>query len=346
MVGVDSNAEAWKKMVLRSMPSPAWLHRDAPEGDVVISSRVRYARNILGFPFPHHASDSELIAIKKEIERGAAACPVPLDVVERLTEAERDYYLGARLISPDFLHRAPGRCLLTDESRMVCAMVNEEDHLRLQVVTAGWSVRTAELTANLVLKHLGQSLTWMESEELGALTASPSNLGEGMRRSALFHLIGLAHSKRLPNVLKALGAWNIVTRGLFGEASRAVGAFVQVSGTHVDLPDFIGACDYLLQEERKSRRDVSRHSLTEITQQAISFAVGSNELTLADALRVLGWVRWAASAGVTPSELGARQIDLWIATMEVNGTQDESVAARQRAVFLRKRCEPLLSSGR
>lgn len=326
-------------MVLRSMPSPAWLELDAPYGEVVVSSRVRYARNLNGYRFPHHATPQEARAVLQEFRSAVSDAQLPLIVQERLTEAERDFMLGSRLISPEFKHRDAGRAILFDESRSVSAMINEEDHLRLQALTAGWSIKTAQAEADFVLSSLQSRMAFMQNSELGFLTSSPTNLGKARRRSALFHLIGLAHTKRLMGVLQALAAWGLTARGLFGESSRAVGAYFQVSTTHASLPEFIGATEYLMGEERRARREVTRLELEDRTDQAVEFAISSPEISLADALRVLGWVRWASSAGLPRVPSSYREVDVIVSTMEVHGTQDPKVAARHRASFLRARLE-------
>ncbi|MBS1722259.1 MAG: hypothetical protein JSS66_04545 [Armatimonadetes bacterium] len=336
MSRAESNSESWKKMVLRSMPSPAWLGADSPEGEIVVSSRVRYARNLKGLRFPHHATEKELAEVLDRTKGTAKGAGLNGNL--RLTEAERDFLLGCRLVSPEFQHRAPGRAIFLDSDRAVSVMVNEEDHLRLQGLTAGWSIVNAHAVVDPVVKDLGGS-GYMWSPDYGYLTASPYNAGEARRRSALFHLIGLAHTRRLPDVLRALAAWKLTARGLFGESSRAVGAYFQVSMTTGALPEFVGACEYLIAEERKARREVTRQKLEERTKAAVDFAVSSVELSLAEALRALAWVRWAASAGLSIAPFSYREVDLWVSTMEIYGTQDPKIAARHRATFVRERIE-------
>ena len=92
------DAESWKKMVLRSMPPPAWLGEDAPDGDIVISSRVRHARNVAGFRFPHHAPSDELRQVQKLVGEAVRASGISFETFKRLTEAERDFLVGCRLL--------------------------------------------------------------------------------------------------------------------------------------------------------------------------------------------------------------------------------------------------------
>jgi protein arginine kinase len=332
-------SETWKKMVLRSMPSPGWLAPDAPDGDVVVSSRARFARNVVGFPFPHCCDADTLRRIEDAVVAACRTAPVAMDATRRLTEAERDFMLGSRLISPEFEHREPGRALVLDQSRTLSVMVNEEDHLRVQALTAGWSIATAHDQAAALLAHLARHLEFMHHPAHGFLTASPMNAGEGRRWSALFHLIGLAHTRRLADVLKALDTGGITARGLYGESSRAVGAFFQVSAIGGAPAEFQGAGEYLIAEERRARRDVPRREIEEKFDAAVEFAVASAELGLADALRVLAWARWAAVATLPGAPAGAREVDQWVAVMEVHGTQDARTASRHRATFVRERLE-------
>lgn len=321
-------------MVLRSTP-PAWLAVDAPNGDVVLSSRSRIMRNLAGHRFPHHADTAELNAILEEVS-SALGTDEGFELLKHLTTSEHDYLVGSRLCSPDFKFDLPGRALLLDKNRTAGIMVNEEDHIRIQALTAGWSAAKADTIALKALEKLGQKLTFASSPKFGYLAASPYNAGQGRRMSAMFHLIGLAHAKRLPSVLKALSARNLAARGLFGESSRAVGAFLQVSITDGSRSEFVGACDYLIREERTARKEVGASVLRDRALQAVQFVEASRTISLADALRVLGYARWGAAANVKGLERSPRDVDLWLTTLELQGFSDSESATRQRADFLRE----------
>ncbi len=332
--------ESWKKMVLRAMPTPAWLTEDAQDNDIVISSRYRIARNLSQFPFPHSCELVELKRIQNLIIQAAATQNLKLH--EKCSEAERDFLIGCRLIDPEFEIGKTGRALLLNGERSLSIMINEEDHLRIQGLTAGWSINQSKVIVKNINKILAQTLTYSNAEPWGFLTSSTSNSGKATRASALFHLIGLAHTKRIGQVLKAMNNMGIVTRGLFGEASRAVGAFFQVSVTTDELPIFVGASDYLIKEERMARMQLSQGEIWAKSLQAVKFAVGSREIDLADSLRVLAWVRWAAASGIQDFPFPHRQVDYWISTLEVRGSQDPQKANQDRANTLRQYFDPVL----
>ena len=329
-------ADSWRRMVLHSMPTVSWLSQDAPNVDVVMSSRCRIMRNLVGHRFPHAADDAELSQVEATVLDAVRRSELPIERLRGITIAERDYLVGCRLISPDFQWQAPGRSLILDKPRMVSVMVNEEDHIRIQALTGGWDVARARAGAEAVLSALSTRLEFAHALPFGYLSASPHNCGPGRRVSSMFHLIGLAHAKRLPAVLLALAEKGLAARGLFGEASRAVGAFVQVSVVHDGFSDFVGACEYLIREERDARLQVSREMLDNRMEQTLTFARSKRAITLGDALRVLAWMRWASDAGISGAPASVRHVDSILTKLELRSMVDASEADEQRAEFLRK----------
>ncbi|MBI5705664.1 MAG: hypothetical protein HZC36_01610 [Armatimonadetes bacterium] len=331
-----SDHQSWRRLVLDAMPRPAWLTEPGQYTDLVVSTRVRLLRNLKGHRFPHRCDFEELRTIlAKVVEAKPKAGVVPLEFQSALSPAERDFLVACRMVSADFAWNEPGRGLATDAARKLSLMVNEEDHLRLQAVTAGWSPSRAEALAGEVLSDLAERLPFAWSPHFGFLAASPYNCGPGVRVSALFHLIGIAHAKRLSHVLSALAARKIVARGLYGEASRPLGALVQVSVTSGPMEDFLGAGAYLLDEERQARREVGKEVLGAKTRDALKLVSLSRALSLPDALRVLAWLRWAAAEKIEEVAAEPRQVDSWFTTLILRTTGDEERAARLRADYLR-----------
>lgn len=287
----------------------------------------------MGFNFTPKCDRRALLDIRDAVT--GAFKGTGFETVAHVSEAERDFYLGARLISPEFDFQSPGTAMLLNAEKSVSILINEEDHVRIQSLTPGFSTHAAESFAMGACDHLEKSVQFAWSPRFGYLCASPFNSGHGRRLSAMFHLIGLAHLKRLPSVIKALLSRQIMTRGLFGESSRAVGAFVQVSVTDARREDFAGACEYLLAEERIARTEVGRDHLTTRANQILEYVQSSPKLSLGDSLRVLGWVRWASVAGLETITVDPREVDAALAAIEVRGAEDDEGSGRQRAEFLR-----------
>lgn len=322
-------------MVLNSMPLPGWLSSTGRDVDVVLSTRVRIMRNLTGFKFVHKAPQEELYTVMSKVLGAASASGLDLEAFKSLTNAERDYLLGCRLVSTDFEWTLAGRALLVDRLRQLSVMVNEEDHLRLQALTSGLSIADADGLAEQALSSIGLRLDFAHSPTYGYLSASYINVGAGKRLSAMCHLIGLAQARRLPAIIHALSSRRIVVRGLFGESSRAVGAFAQISVIGGTPGEFAGACDYLIQEEKKARRAVPVSKLLENANQAREFALASRAISLADALRILAWIRWASTEGHPGFNMKTRDIDSALTLLEVGGNDREESGAKKRAIFLR-----------
>ena len=327
--------KAWKQMVLSSLPPVEWVQNLGRNREVVLSSRVRIMRNLRTHHFPQTASNHELELIRNKILKANELASDPLHLFTGMTLAERNYFVACRLISPQFAWQRDGRALFLDTKRSLSLMVNEEDHIRMQAVIGGWSISEAKKLAENKLEGLARNLQFAHMSEFGYLAASPLNCGEGRRLSAMVHLVGLAHTKRLPQLLKALSAQGISARGLFGEGSRAIGAFAQISAISGSLSQFIGACEYLIGQETQARESCSLSEVKSQWQTACNLALSQRSISLANALRIMSWTRFAASLNITSSSIGLRETDLMLTRLEL--TDGDTIDDQEsRVLDLRK----------
>lgn len=318
--------DTWRSSALRALPMPSWLGYEGHGSEIVLSCRVRLARNLAGHRFPAAASTEENAAVMNAVLAAAEGAAEGYEAFPSLTKAERDHYVGTRLLSPDFPWTRPGRAVLFDPSRTTAILVNEEDHLRLQVVTGGATWETGLEIAGAALDRLHRWLTFARTERHGHLTASVYNAGEGRRISAMLHLIGLATADRIADVLPALGAGRIVFRGLFGETSRAIGAFAQVSTISRNADEFRGALQYLTDEEARARQEADPSLLKGRCDATLDSLARAPTVTMSDALRSLGLLRWGVSAGYVPA-LSLRQIDYALCVAEFRAGNDPALRA-------------------
>jgi protein arginine kinase len=294
-------------------------------------------RNIAGFKFPHQASDSESKAVC-DLSSRSIANNLGLTVLRGLGRSERDGFVASRLISHDFQSESLGRALCLDDELSTSIMINEEDHIRIQSILPGWNIDAASRQAKLELELL-KDLNFAWSAKFGYLSASPFNCGDGVRLSAMFHLIALSTTKRLPRVLRALDALKVIGRGLYGESSKAIGAFVQVSVARDDISAIRAAGAVVMQEERRERESLGVEQLREKAIDAFQFAIAARTIGLADGLRVLGWARWAASERLLEATT-PQTVDALLAQFEPRFSDDSPDSARNRAVRLRDFLEP------
>jgi len=213
----------------------AWLDGSGEEGEIVLSTRIRLARNLDGHRFTQNAGVDELgeildstIVAANDSRGFNESRYFPMGNVSTL---DRQFLAERHLVSREFLFSSTNRGLIVNRQEDLCLMVNEEDHLRIQAFGAGMSLAAAYDRADLLDSELGAAVDFAFSDRFGYLTACPTNLGTGLRASLLMHLPGLVHSKEIHKLLDSLRQLNHSIRGLYGESSEVMGNFFQLSNS-------------------------------------------------------------------------------------------------------------------
>lgn len=247
-----------------------WLQTDGCDGDVVISSRVRIARNLRGRRFPLQKDlREERHQIFSEVSQVAeSVMEVPKDLrlsVEELTDADYRLLEERRLVSRELLqtHRDGGVLITPDQQ--LSLMINEEDHLRGQVVRAGLNLSEPYQSLSEIMAGIERELPFAFDRELGYLTACPTNVGTGLRVSVMLHLPALVFCNHEEKIIRAADAMGLAVRGLFGEGSEPEGMLFQVSNQSTLGEDEQTICRrlervvrQLIMAERSSRRYLMR----------------------------------------------------------------------------------------
>jgi protein arginine kinase len=221
-------------MVLKDlMKSPGhWLSGGA-ESDVVISSRARLARNLASFQFTTRIADDERAELERKvrdaIETSGVALPgMYVDLLEA-SAIDRKFLVERHLISREHEEATGQRGVAIKEDERVSIMVNEEDHLRMQVLVPGFAVAEAWQRVDEVDTKLEGSMDFAFHPKYGYLTACPTNVGTGLRVSVMLHLPSLAITRQLEKVFQAVTRLGLAVRGLYGEGTEATGHFYQIS---------------------------------------------------------------------------------------------------------------------
>ena len=212
-----------------------WLMDNGPEDDIAISSRIRLARNLSGEPFPVRSDDVSLTAVRDSVfgvlERADSmketeTCEFKVD---ELSELDRRFLLERHLISREFLNPRHGAGLVTNRDQGVFVMINEEDHLRLQVLAPGFQLNEIWRRINSLDDELSTELTFAFDKTLGYLTSCPTNLGTGLRASVMLHLPGLVLTNQIQAVVQGVNKLGLAVRGFYGEGSQTLGNLYQIS---------------------------------------------------------------------------------------------------------------------
>lgn len=199
--------------------------------EAVVSTRVRLARNLSDYPFPIRLSDDKAKEIADKVDEALRDCGVRFHRIDLSTVSDtiRVALLERHLISPDFVRGDKGRAVFLSDDNTVSIMVNEEDHIRLQVLRDGFEPDEAYEIADRLDNALSRKLNYAFHEKLGYLTQCPTNLGTGMRASVMLHLPALDITGAVHRIGANLSKLGLTIRGLYGESTKPVGAFFQLS---------------------------------------------------------------------------------------------------------------------
>src|SRR5215471_5084584 len=216
------------------LPPPAEMaRRKGPHDRIVMSSRVRLARNIKGVPFPGWAKKPERIQTLQSILPAVQQLPQMADsfaaAMDDFSALDKQILVERHLISREHAAKSAGSGLVLTRDETLCVMINEEDHLRMQSLRPGLQIKQTWQAIDAMDSELEKRLDYAFSGELGYLTACPTNLGTGIRVSAMLHLPGLVLDEQINPIIQSVNKLGLAVRGLYGEGTEALGNVFQVS---------------------------------------------------------------------------------------------------------------------
>jgi protein arginine kinase len=210
-----------------------WLRGAGSESDIVISSRVRLARNLADFPFISRAAPADLDRIEKTLRERVARIADENELLyvdlSQLEKVDRQFLVERHLISRELAEGQAARAVAIDSREKFSLMVNEEDHLRIQVMQSGLELNSVWEQINRIDDLVEEKVAYAFHERLGYLTACPTNVGTGLRVSVMLHLPALRITRQIDKVFRSLQRIRLAVRGLYGEGSQAMGDFYQIS---------------------------------------------------------------------------------------------------------------------
>lgn len=296
-----------------------WLEASGEHADIVLSTRVRLARNLQGHAFGPRARvndrESVLKQFKSSIERSEALRGGTLLELPAVAARTRKILHERRLVTRDLLGEedgepANGTAVHFSDREPVSVMVNEEDHLRVQSLLSGLRIQEAWRIVDRLDEELGRELPYAYHNDFGFLTSCPTNVGSGLRASVFMHLPGLVLTKEIGKALRGLGELGLTFRGLYGEGSEVVGNFFQVSNqmtlgrTEEDLVDHLDrVVRKVIQDELQARQVLLRDARA-VTEDKIWRAYGTlryaRALSFEEMMNYLSGVRLGMSLKLLP----------------------------------------------
>src|SRR5881394_1834042 len=216
------------------LPPPSETsRREGPHNKIVLSSRVRLARNLKGLAFPGWAKKAERVRsleqIRPAVESLSQMSEAFSESMDNLTVLDKNILVERHLISREHAAKNAGSGLVLNREESLCVMINEEDHLRMQALRPGLQLKQAWHAIDQIDSKLEKKLSYAFSGDLGYLTACPTNLVTGIRVSAMLHLPGLVLAEQINQIIQAVNKLGLAVRGLYGEGTEALGNVFQVS---------------------------------------------------------------------------------------------------------------------
>lgn len=297
-----------------------WLHGNGPESDIVISSRIRLARNLEGHPFCARLSPDTREELERELADAIGRARLPeafaYTRLDDTAEVERQLLLERHMISREHALADGPRGVAISASENSSIMTLEEDHLRLQVLRSGFDLPACWTDIDTVDDALEAHVTFAFDIELGYLTACPTNVGTGIRVSVMLHLPGLVLSQHIERMFRSVARINLVVRGLHGEGTRASGDFFQVSNQvtlgqseEQIINEFMQFVPHIIDYERRVRQKLlaeDRQRIEDRISRACGTLRSARTITSEEAMEKLSMVRLGVNAGLVDDiEIGA-----------------------------------------
>lgn len=236
-----------------------WYTKTGKDSDVILSSRVRLARNIKGIPFGKRMSEAQQTEV---IE----SCSKALDFlkfidINKMSELEKRSLVEQHLISADMISNDRKKALLLNDDSSLSVMLGEEDHIRIQSMAPGFNLDLCLENANKIDDELEKSVEYGYSEKFGYLTCCPTNVGTGMRASVMMQLPALVMSGKIDGIVSALSKLGATVRGIYGEGSKALGNIFQISNQvtlGVSEEEILQKMKQIVSEVAEKERETAR----------------------------------------------------------------------------------------
>lgn len=322
-------------MKISSLLSSGVKH-DGPHHQIVISSRIRLARNLKGHPFPGWGKKTDrlqvLELVKPEVENLGEMGDSYSAYLQDLSQLEKQVLVERHLISREHAAKGVGSAVVINKKQNLSIMINEEDHLRMQVIRSGLQLKNAFKQIDKVDSALEARIDYAFHPRLGYLTACPTNVGTGMRASAMIHLPALVLSDQINQVIQAVNKIGLAVRGLYGEGTEAMGNLFQISNqtTLGEKEEEIiqrlnRVIEQIIEHEQNARQNLLQKkpgTLLDHIGRAYGILSHAFSMSSKEALNLLSFLKLAVDLGLFPEECQTRVDELFILTQPAHLQRD------------------------
>lgn len=307
-----------------------WYVQNGKESDVIFSSRVRLSRNVKGYPFKTRCTDEELKEIYNKLKEITPLIGYNLNFLsmQDMDELTKQSLVEKHIISPDFAKtKMPYTAIIINDEENICIMVNEEDHIKLQVFTSGLDIDNILNLAIEIDEKLEELVPYSYHQKYGYLTACPTNVGTGLKVSTLVHVPGLEMTGNLSKILNVINGLGMNVRGVYGEGTKAEGAIYQISNnqtlgiTEKEIAKNLNLITQkIIEQERVARKYLSKNSvkLEDKVYRDYGILTNAKRLSEEEAIELLSSVKLGTDLGIIKELTDKKVSELILYTKPAN----------------------------
>jgi protein arginine kinase len=344
-------------------PGQVWFRLMGPDADVAMSTRIRLARNVEGYPFPGYIAEDKRKELEERLRTWISKAKVADDIqyqnVNALPTLQRTLLVEKHIISRELANGTGERGVTFGADELISVMTNEEDHLRIQVLRCGLKLREAFETIRQIDQKLEKSVPYAFHDKFGYLTACPTNCGTGMRISVMLHLPTLVLMNQIQKVFQAATKVGLTVRGFYGEGTNASGDFFQISNQHTlgrTEDESLGVVERIVTKIVEYERGVRKHLMESnrmLLEDKVWRSLGvlryARKLTSEEAMELLSAVRLGVTMNLVPGLNIADVNELFVLTQpaHLQALKGRTLEAPERDIaranLVRDRLKPELN---
>lgn len=287
-----------------------WYTQKAPEDDVAVSTRIRLARNLSGIPFPSRMSNEQRIKVNETVRNVIENSNTPFSkslkfiLMKDIPENERFSMVERHIISREFASNCEFGAIILSDDESISIMIGEEDHIRIQVILAGFQLEKAYDIADQIDALICESIEPAFDEKLGFLTECPTNLGTGLRASVMLHLPVIQSTGEINSISDSVSKIGFTVRGMYGEGSKSQASLYQISNqitlgisekTAIDNLKIIAM--QIVQKERANRKQINRLKAEDICMRSVGILSTARILSSNEMMKLLSEIKLGMSIG-------------------------------------------------
>ena len=312
--------------------------------DIVITSRIRLARNLKNYKFPVNMSRDESKGVINEVNNAINKHDnnYKLTYMKDLSDVKKNSLIENHIISPALAKKKDEGAFLISPDHKASVMINEEDHIRIQTLGEGMSLKECYELSNEIDDIIEESVEYSFDKELGYITSCPTNIGTGMRASVMLHLPALSITNQVDKLLYGVSQLGVAVRGVYGEGTKSIGHLYQISnqGTlgaseEALIDKITQIVTQIIDKEKNTREHLKKNNYDELEDdfyRAYGLLTNARKISVDESMRLLSLLKLGSEMGITPMVKGKNiyQLMIWIQPNNISTIEGEELSPKDR----------------